>query len=89
MAAAAHKGVWDAFERERGPGAWLDDDGELMLHCGDGVWRSRVADGPGAGAWLAPGEHGRYVYPASSPRPKPYAGAADDGREAGDLFPWR
>lgn len=38
MAACARKGVWNPFERVRGAGAWRGLGGELILHCGDGVW---------------------------------------------------
>jgi len=38
MSACARKGVWNPFERVRGAGAWRGLGGELILHCGDGVW---------------------------------------------------
>lgn len=72
MCSAAARGVWDPFERVRGPGAWLDARGALVLHCGDSVWH-----GPDAtdkhGEWRVPGREGRYVYPAAPPGPRPAA----------------
>ncbi|MBL4761763.1 MAG: hypothetical protein JKY93_03580 [Gammaproteobacteria bacterium] len=59
MQACAEKGPWNAFERVRGPGAWRDVDGGLILHCGDTVYRQ--------GTWKITGELEGYVYP-SSPR---------------------
>lgn len=66
MAACSHCGQWDPAERERGRGAWRDEDGGLILHTGQSVlhfpaaspdpWASRRSHEPG----LA----GRYVYPA-------------------------
>ncbi|MFK5997853.1 MAG: hypothetical protein QM492_07065 [Rhodobacterales bacterium] len=57
MQACAEKGPWNAFERVRGPGAWRDDDGSIILHCGDGVYR--------AGTWKITGELEGFVYPSS------------------------
>lgn len=63
MAAAAYKGVIDLFDRVRGPGAWLGDDGELILHCGDGVLVGNL--------WRGCGALARHVYPAAAPKPRP------------------
>lgn len=64
MRAAARKGVWNAFQRLRGPGAWLDEDGGLVLHAGDKIWIEDL--------WQEPGHiAGRYVYPAGDPQPRP------------------
>lgn len=71
MKAAAAKGVVDLFDRVRGAGAWRGDDGELVLHCGDGVL-------VGA-AWHQCGLVGDYVYPAASPKPRPAATYARGG----------
>lgn len=65
--ACGQLGVWDPFERVRGPGAWRGPEGELVLHCGDTILVGE--------SWVKPGEHGRYVYPAAPPQPRP--GAAD------------
>lgn len=64
MSAAARKGVWNPFDRVRGCGSWLDDNGGLLLHCGDTL----IA----ANRRLAPGVVGRYVYPAAPPAPQPW-----------------
>lgn len=63
MDVAAGKGVWDAREKVRGRGAWLGDDGALVLHSGNHV----LIDG----AWKRPGEYYGMVYPTAPPGPKP------------------
>ena len=37
IGACSLKGVWDSTERERGRGAWLGENGELVLHTGSTV----------------------------------------------------
>ncbi len=37
MDVAAARGVWSAREKVRGRGAWIGDDGGLILHCGNHV----------------------------------------------------
>lgn len=64
MDCCARKGVWNAREKVRGRGAWRADDGSLVLHCGNHILVG--------GLWLTPGEHGRMVYPAQAPIPKPF-----------------
>lgn len=65
MDVAADKGVWDAREKVRGRGAWLGDDGALILHSGNHV----LIDG----RWKRPGEYHAMVYPTAPPGPKPAA----------------
>lgn len=86
MAAAARRGVWDVFGRVRGPGAWLGDAGELVLHVGDGVCRSQPPGEDSAAAarlarpaYEAPGLSGRHVYPAAAPQPRPSEAPAPAG----------
>lgn len=65
IAAAARKGVWDAFGRTRGSGSWLSEDDEsLILHCGDAIFCD--------GEWIEPGVHGQFVYPADKRFPRPW-----------------
>ena len=78
MAAAAHAGVWDVANKVRGPGGWLGEDGELVFHCGDAVWR-------GPAAVSEPGPLGRFVYPAAPPIPRP-AEDAQPGGQGGPAF---
>lgn len=66
IAACARAGLWEPMERERGPGAWRGEDGELILHCGDAVLV--VGDRE---EWKAPGVIGRHVYPAAPALPRP------------------
>jgi len=63
IAACEELGVWSPVGRVRGPGAWTDEDGGLILHAGDAV----LVDGE----WRAPGVHRGHVYPASDPVPRP------------------
>jgi len=67
MAACARRGVWSPLERLRGPGGWLGDDGELLLHCGDQIL---VIDGVDESV-REPGLIGRVVYPSSPGLPRP------------------
>jgi hypothetical protein len=66
MRACADRGIFDPQGRVRGTGAHRDDDGELVLHCGDKIFIT----GPAAG-YVDPGLIGRYVYPAGQSRPRP------------------
>lgn len=78
MASAAARGVWNPIERVRGRGAWIGDNGELFLHCGDVVLAG--------GKWCEPGLLGKHVYPASSPTLRP---AFDrEGRGANNTADW-
>lgn len=61
--ACYERGVWDAEKHTRGRGAWLDEEGALLLHCGDGVLLK--------GAWVEPGRIGRHVYPSEAKAPRP------------------
>ena len=61
--ACTEKGVWNAFERVRGLGAWPDDEGGVILHCGDAVLHK--------GVWKVPGEIDGYVYPSAVVIPRP------------------
>lgn len=61
--ACGEKGVWNAFEKVRGLGAWPDTDGSVILHCGDAVLHR--------GKWKVPGEIEGYVYPSAPRTPRP------------------
>ncbi|PZQ48880.1 MAG: hypothetical protein DI551_00690 [Micavibrio aeruginosavorus] len=63
---ANRRGIWDVFERVRGPGCWKDSDGKLIMHCGNIVYHGKDA--------LTPAAIGRHVYPAHTPRPTPGTG---------------
>jgi hypothetical protein len=63
--AAAIKGLWSAAAFVRGRGAWEDEDGTLVLHCGDYLWRN--------GELLRTGEHGEYFYPRRQRMARPWA----------------
>jgi hypothetical protein len=61
--ACAEKGLFDPDGAVRGPGAWTDEDGHLVYHCGDVVLTQ--------GRALPPGPQGRVIYPAHPPIPPP------------------
>lgn len=86
MAECALKGVWEPFERVRGAGVWLDDDGEIVIHSGDTIIENGEARDPGVS--------GAYVYPSEPPRQKPWEGdvKADDFKDLYGLlktWSWR
>jgi len=75
--AAADCGVMDVVDRVRGPGAWADEDGDLVMHCGDAIYHKDNI--------LEPGRIGRHVYPAAPEKPRP--SAIDPGTQpAEELF---
>jgi hypothetical protein len=73
MRACTEKGIWNAYERVRGLGAWPDGSGGAALHCGDAVLIG--------GEWRVPGEIDGYVYPGAGAIARPLepgaAGPAD------------
>lgn len=80
MKACAMCGVWDPRSRVRGLGAWEDEDGSLVMHCGDGLV-TPAGD-------LPTGAIGRYVYPSEPSIPRPHddpAGSIADEGVAVDL----
>lgn len=86
MHACSSRGLFDAFDRVRGLGAWRDAEGRLVLHHGDAL----SIDGEIA----APGEHGGYLYPAYAPGPRPaetaedFSGLFDDFLKLIDSWNW-
>ncbi len=73
MAACARKGVLDVVDRVRGPGAWADDDGGLVIHAGDKIFHG--------GEEFEPGPVGRHIYPSAPEKPKPAASATTEPAE--------
>lgn len=63
MAEASRRGVLDVVNRVRGPGGWVDEDGRLVMHCGDEVHCG--------GDVFAPGQIGKFIYPSAPEKPKP------------------
>ena len=57
--------MWSSHERVRGRGAWCDEGGGLVLHCGNQVLIN--------GVWQKPGRFEELVYPTAPaiPRPSP------------------
>lgn len=58
-AACRERGPWTPTDRVRGRGAWLDNEGRLILHCGEYLW---VTDGKGSGQLEDTGELGDFFY---------------------------
>lgn len=80
MAECSSRGIWNADERERGRGAWLDGDGRLVLHCGDTIWFG--------GTWRAPGAiYGGHVYPAAPSVPRPAKESTIRRADGGETSP--
>lgn len=79
LQASAEKGLFDPAGAVRGVGAWTDDDGRLVYHCGDRLWIGGE-EGP-------PRTHQGRIYPASPPIPHPSPiGEADPVPELLDLL---
>lgn len=76
MAEASRRGVLDVVDRVRGPGGWVDENGDLVMHCGDAVYCGA--------ATLSPGRIGRHIYPSAPEKPKP--GKQADKRAAEELL---
>jgi hypothetical protein len=64
IAAATAKGPWSSVEKVRGRGAWLADNGGLILHTGDQLIVN--------GQKKPPGEYGGHVYPTRPQVPRPW-----------------
>jgi hypothetical protein len=79
MGACAMERIFDPQGRVRGTGAHRDDDGELVLHCGDQVFITGVHAG-----YVEPGKIGRYIYPAGPSRPRPDPSEQD--AKAGEIL---
>lgn len=73
-AEAARRGIWDVMDRVRGRGCWQDEDGQLVMHCGDQLYHT--------GKLFMPGKIGRHVYPAAPAVPHPARKA--NGKEAAE-----
>ena len=70
--ACANKGVWRDFELVRGRGAWENESGGLIYHCGDVL----VALDPKKKGELLkapPGDYGEAVYPAGARATRPWS----------------
>ncbi len=63
VTACDERGMWSPTNAIREGGAWCDEDGRLILHCGDAV----IFDGE----MRKPGLHGGKVYSAAPPVPRP------------------
>lgn len=86
------KGVINPMDRIRGVGAWTGEDGRLILHCGDRIFKGPAA-GTGSKAgekprmpsdpWQRPGEIGAHIYPGQPAAMRPFARNEKARRQAG------
>lgn len=74
---AGRRGLIDIMEAVRGSGCWRDEQGNLIMHCGNVIYAGGEA--------VTPRQIGRHVYPAEPPRPGP-ALALDGKAEAAELL---
>ncbi|MEA3053544.1 MAG: hypothetical protein QOG72_2447 [Sphingomonadales bacterium] len=79
MRVAAARGVMDVRQMVRGRGAWRDEDGRLILHCGNHVLY--------LGMWRKPGRYDGFVYPTAPALGRPAPEPAGTGA-AVELLAW-
>ncbi|TPW33232.1 hypothetical protein FJU08_01315 [Martelella alba] len=65
FAACRARGAWTMSDTVRGRGAWRDDQGNLLLHCGDAMWID--------GQLEDTGEYDGYFYPRRPRSFEPWA----------------
>jgi len=70
FAACAERGPWNMTDQVRGRGAWLDDRGRLILHCGDVLYFDGQEEGTG--------ELGDHFYVRRPSAIRPWEHAIDD-----------
>jgi len=75
QSACAHSGLFDPSGKVRGRGAWAGEAGDLILHCGDKIYRSATPIGD---RWEDPDLIEGYVYPRAPAMPRPDVAAATD-----------
>lgn len=63
MASCAQEGIWEPGDKVRGAGAWRNDDGNIVIHCGDVIFENNRE--------FKPGIHGSFVYPSEPKRQRP------------------
>jgi hypothetical protein len=71
IAACNQAGVWDPTQYERGRGAWLGPENELILHTGDKILIHGTYDPWGLRQEQEPGQIGRHVYPRAEAITRP------------------
>jgi hypothetical protein len=67
IGSARDKGIWDPAHKVRGCGAWLEDDGTLVMHCGDKL----VMNVRGHSVTTETGVREDLLYPKRAPLPHP------------------
>lgn len=78
-AACRKRGPWSPTDRVRGRGAWLDEQGKLVLHCGEYLWID--------GKLRDTGEHGEHFYVRRPASLQPWGSPVDvDTNPAVEIF---
>lgn len=70
--ACTRRGLWDPLEKVRGPGCWSEEDGSLVMHCGDVLYVGQDGVAP---LRTGTGLRGSLLYPRSPRLPEPIFGA--------------
>lgn len=65
--ACMNRGLWNPLDRVRGAGCWTEDDGTLVMHCGDVLYVSHNGETVQTGTGL----RGRLLYPHGEALPRP------------------
>lgn len=73
MSSCGDRGVWDPSDRVRGCGTWIEDSGELVMHCGGHLWRA-FPDAKTPVIRDDAGLKGDLLYPRRSPLAEPEFG---------------
>lgn len=77
--ACTEQGIVDMTQRVRETGTWLDENDDLIWHCGDQVL---MRGERGGDKWLPPGLIGEHVYPAKPRAPRPADCSLEEARTA-------
>jgi hypothetical protein len=75
FAACADRGPWSMTDQVRGRGAWLDDRGRLILHCGDVLY---IPSNPEGSQQEGTGELGEHFYVRRPNAITPWPDTVDD-----------
>jgi len=75
IASCEEMGLWDPSECVRDVGTWVEEDGTLVMHCGDILYTSGTPSRAGVGL------RGRLLYPGAPRLPEPAAKATSAAAE--------
>lgn len=96
MKSCHDKGVFDPEDKVRGCGTWMEDDGTLVMHCGQTLFTSAAVRGAAIIHDQAAGERGGLLYPRRPALPTPILDdkraletVAEDILEKLDTWTWK